>query len=99
MYDTADISDKVSDILNSQSDFLYIARLSLDQVYKMGKTMHSLRVVEMEDHEDVAAFVDSTRRKNSRKFDEIEEMRRALNRLNKPEPENRGFQISWTSNW
>jgi hypothetical protein len=99
VYDTANISENVSDESNSQSRFVYIARLSLDQVYKTGKTMHSLRVVEMEDHEDVAAFVDSIRRKNSRKFDEIEEMRKALDRLNKPEPENRGFQISWTSNW
>ena len=61
--------------------------------------MGSSRVVEMEDRESVASFVESTRRKDPQKFNEIEEMRKALDRLNKPETEDRVFQISWTSNW
>ena len=61
--------------------------------------MGSLRVVGMKDASNIAAFVESTRQKNQRKFDEIEEMRKALDRLGRPEPENRAFQISWTSNW
>lgn len=62
-------------------------------------TMGFSRVVEMEDQESIKSFVESTRRKDAEKFDKIEDMRRALERLNNPETENKIFQISWTSNW